>query len=968
MTSNAANGPSYSSYSSYNNPKYNSYYPSYGSYNTFKRDSTNQDSSVGIPGETTGIANSYSSRPNTGNRGSLSNSIPKRDRSRNNSVLNVKRADTYYPSNSYFNKSQVDHYSTKKKYPPNQSYSNQSYYDSSSYYGYKKGYEYSNTYPEDDYRRENSKYEDHYKDPSVNPREEERDPEDRQIRDQSHDVNEEDEEDEEDGDEDKDDNNEDSLIGTNGDNSRVNETFEGDSPKPMDDDSDNYEGNENYSMEVDAPQKNLEPGKDLKIKEQTPLPETTLDEDEEDGVTTAKNGQQEVCKFPSNKLDAMLDDLKTEFEEKKEPQKYSAVIDEIKELPSYRRNLKLYQYQKPQLLNYLKTHNSQVKIYTQNLWKEYKSWNEKWEHEGTFMEQQLRVLHPPNDEMKKEIEGADIRIKYQDNTGSVAPSTPSNGSSNLEDPTVTGGFGNRRSSRRHGDLVTTEAEFEEVLKNLTKQDDEDPMLKALRVSAYVPDLLLDPNEGILLNFMDSNNLVKDKAEWATRVRTEFFDNFSPEEHVLFCDGFVKYPKKFGYISKYMGGLRTTGECVIHYYLTKKGVNYKNLVMQYKKKTSKKNVIKKKPKSRNTSVNQTPIEATPEPHDTFEEVGKDEFVPADKDLKPDVLDPALPIPQPVGHNTDAFGEELFTETGRRKRAAAPTFEEQATKKQHTEPQLNSPTQSQVIEVKKKPRKKKDDNETPLTPKDTPKEEETDDSQVNGDGKDKNRKTISSYWSITEASEFPVLLKEHGTKWTTIADKLSTKTATMVRNYFQRNAEKYRLLEVAQEADKKLEEKFAAVLSKPETDETVNVTVKQELAFPIQPHQLIAPRTQIPPQPQMLPSASQVYQTPPQIQMQPFNKPSIGALITHEAHPDVHKPSIMSLLNSDSPVTNESSQKTPTTDIPIAPELIDAQPKRNNINTLLNSPSSSSQLDESNRGEYSKMPKLSTILADSSNDNN
>ena len=50
-------------------------------------------------------------------------------------------------------------------------------------------------------------------------------------------------------------------------------------------------------------------------------------------------------------------------------------------------------------------------------------------------------------------------------------------------------------------------------------------------------------------------------------------------------------------------------------------------------------------------------------------------------------------------------------------------------------------------------------------------------------------MTSYWNVTEANKFPVLLKQYGTQWNLISEKLSTKSPTMVRNYYQRNAEKF-----------------------------------------------------------------------------------------------------------------------------------------------------------------------------------
>ena len=82
----------------------------------------------------------------------------------------------------------------------------------------------------------------------------------------------------------------------------------------------------------------------------------------------------------------------------------------------------------------------------------------------------------------------------------------------------------------------------------------------------------------------------------------------------------------------------------------------------------------------------------------------------------------------------------------------------------------------------------------------------------------KKAISSYWSITEANAFPVLLQECGTRWTMIADKLGTKSATMVRNYFQRNAEKNNWIPIAEEADAKMNSKSKQTSKASKTSKT------------------------------------------------------------------------------------------------------------------------------------------------------
>lgn len=57
---------------------------------------------------------------------------------------------------------------------------------------------------------------------------------------------------------------------------------------------------------------------------------------------------------------------------------------------------------------------------------------------------------------------------------------------------------------------------------------------------------------------------------------------------------------------------------------------------------------------------------------------------------------------------------------------------------------------------------------------------------GHGPDRIRtpQQASSYWSVSEATDFPGLLRSFGTDWTAIATHMQTKTAVMVKNYYVR----------------------------------------------------------------------------------------------------------------------------------------------------------------------------------------
>ncbi|KAH8697815.1 hypothetical protein BGW36DRAFT_379526 [Talaromyces proteolyticus] len=90
--------------------------------------------------------------------------------------------------------------------------------------------------------------------------------------------------------------------------------------------------------------------------------------------------------------------------------------------------------------------------------------------------------------------------------------------------------------------------------------------------AVVPDMLrsYEVQSGI---FKDTNNCVK--VSDALTIY-EFYppeDDFTPEEHKIFTDAFMAYPKKWGKIADELPG-RTFSECIMHYYLTKEEIKYK----------------------------------------------------------------------------------------------------------------------------------------------------------------------------------------------------------------------------------------------------------------------------------------------------------------------------------------------------------------------------------------------------------
>lgn len=407
-----------------------------------------------------------------------------------------------------------------------------------------------------------------------------------------------------------------------------------------------------------------------------------------------------------------------------------------------------------------------------SLWNEYSHRSDDWNERCVDMESQLGELYP-----KQQGEGEEKQQQEEFEPEQQQSS---------------------RRGRYHGDTVRSEAEFLEILKNLEKEKEADPLYKAELLAAKIPDMILNP---VLKNLKHTNvnNLVTDKEEWAKRMSLDRIDTFTKHEHEMFCEAFLSYPKRFGRISTAMGGLRTPEECVLHYYKTKKTVtDYKQLLASKKKrnrkgKTTNRRVSNKSknPTSSNTSVPNTPAVETP-----IDSGGEE------KEL---ALENFIPKENP---------EEVYTETGRRRRAAAPVFDsskgpkptvvEQAPEEERKPSVDNTSaneTQDEDTKVNKAPQKKKargikakkrEEVKVDVASVQAPPVE-------NDEGK--NGRAITSYWSVKDMNHFVSLVGEFGTQWSIISERMKTKSTTMVRNYFYRNADAQGLRSVAEAADRK-----------------------------------------------------------------------------------------------------------------------------------------------------------------------
>lgn len=664
------------------------------------------------------------------------------------------------------------------------------------------------------------------------------------------------------------------------------------------------------------------------------------------------------CMRPLTELDHKLETLKTEFTRAKQFDEDESFLRfslakplaNLLDYPFFQQNLHQFssKFKRIRDLYSRKEHN--VKKKRLMLWIKYNTLDKENEKRCAKMEEQLKIIHPPDDESRRELELIDIRAKNNDTSPDAQ--LPS-------EPQQQGG----RRGRRHGDLVTTEAEFQEILKSLENEQNEDPLSKAKRLSAKIPDLILDPVERQSFIFMDSNNIVHDKEKWASRIKTDFMDNFTEKEHDAFCEAFCRAPKRFGEISRLIGGLRSAEECVVHYYMTKKAVNYKYLVSQFKKRSARKpsrrkSKLKEQEASSNATTDAAPMDAT--------DSGKD----TEAVMTPEAGVPAI---EPI--------EEV-----KRKRGAADDVQ--------TAPEV----EIELPPKKKTRRRKGDDVSIPSNPVTEPLPEQHEHEAVandpsvpqvttavydrpNGSAHEDKRKAITSYWSITEVNDFPRLLAEYGSKWSTIAKKLSSKTATMVRNYYQRNAEKHGWQSIVLDADGRLAQSAGDPRSQiSNVDATIVVKPQrrpEEYAPGRRPEDFNGTYESVshPPKftdvpvgmfhhpfqatPPKRASVGSLLSGPPPVMYEPPTRVPHLSGVSHSSIPQAvslppvlpapilppvtHsgvKPSIMSLLNSDSSSLVPSSQysQPPSTTQEPAPPVAPAPPKPGNLASLLNSSSS------------------------------
>ena len=201
--------------------------------------------------------------------------------------------------------------------------------------------------------------------------------------------------------------------------------------------------------------------------------------------------------------------------------------------------------------------------------------------------------------------------------------------------------------RRTGRMFVTEFELQKILEESKiaaeesaerqAQDARASALADLEKEATIPNML-DMYDAKMTMYKDTNHLIDTQLALEVLAFAPFQDDFTPEEHKIFTENYMAYPKKWGQIAEAIPG-RDYQDCIQHYYLTKKDANYKNLLNRRLGKRGKGRVVRAS-------------QARPKSNALMSDLGgRKQLYDSNEFEKPQVA---------------------VTDTGRPRRAAAPTF--------------------------------------------------------------------------------------------------------------------------------------------------------------------------------------------------------------------------------------------------------------------------------------------------------
>ncbi|CEJ59853.1 hypothetical protein PMG11_08455 [Penicillium brasilianum] len=335
--------------------------------------------------------------------------------------------------------------------------------------------------------------------------------------------------------------------------------------------------------------------------------------------------------------------------------------------------------------------------------------------------------------------------------------------------------------------------------------------------AVIPDML-EPRQVKAGIYKDVNNTIEASHAMEVFGFLPPPNDFTPEEHQLFTDAFMAYPKKWGKIAESLPG-RDFKQCIIHYYLTKEEIKYKAKLNKRWSRRGRGKARSSRPKSNALIADLGVVKPD------FD--GEDE-------QPPPVTDTGRPRRAAAPTFGDSNETEGSTPSGRRgqsakdgelsekpiarrggRTAGARTQRRGAksaqpdSKAQTPVPPSNPPLAAApkvelgmdgMIEAAPVPQEKEVVEKEAPPPVSRPRagrgrakegvyifeSTETDPALVTPKASESGYGSLqpTSYWSVPEQRDFPRLLAHFGRDFEGISNFMKTKTTVMVKNYFQR----------------------------------------------------------------------------------------------------------------------------------------------------------------------------------------
>ncbi|KAF2841710.1 hypothetical protein M501DRAFT_1055817 [Patellaria atrata CBS 101060] len=339
--------------------------------------------------------------------------------------------------------------------------------------------------------------------------------------------------------------------------------------------------------------------------------------------------------------------------------------------------------------------------------------------------------------------------------------------------------------------------------------------------------LFEENDAAKRKFIDTNHLREPGSGLNVFEYEPPKDVLTEEEHKAFVQAYAAYPKLFGKMAEQLPG-RSYKECIVHYYSTKWNNEYKNVMKSRKGKGRGKGARLGRGRS-------TAIAADVKTGAEFEELNGQTLAVTDSGRPRRAAAPTFgEKDSEVEQNTPLPTPGRVRENGQEKPKRGKGVKEKSTRKGKAQPLAAAPTASpQKVD---KPRKETTQptikTEEPLRALPRTNEEsallsnlhvvraverqsyfpEEPIQQVQPistlserpkSSMAPQRASASSYWSVQEQTDFRKNVAHFGTDYPAIASHMGTKTATMVKNHYQRlkesgnEPEVVRLAELADE---------------------------------------------------------------------------------------------------------------------------------------------------------------------------